>query len=98
MTSVRFVPADKRGDSGQNEEQPIRYAMPLRREMRRDRFRRTKSDECLTLRCIDRQSVLQPFLYGIDEMFTRFLDDPSVKKSTLTEFALKLPQIFLERR
>jgi hypothetical protein len=65
--------------------------------MIRDRFRRTKPDKCLTLGRIDRQSALQPFIYGIGEMFTRLLDDPSIEKSMLPELALKLTQICLER-
>jgi len=65
--------------------------------MRCDGFRRTESDECFTLGGIDRQCTLQPFLNGIDEMFTRLVDDPSVLNSTLPELALKPVQVLLER-
>jgi hypothetical protein len=98
IATGRLASAYQPGDSGKNDEKSIHHTVPLRREMRSDRLRRTKPDECLTLRSVDRQPALLALFYGIDEMFTRLLDDPSVLESMLPELARKPAQICFEQR
>jgi len=67
--------------------------MPLASETRRNYFHRTKPDECLMFRCIDRQPASNAGLHSIEEMFTHFVDYPCLDEPTPSKLIFKSGQI-----